>query len=153
MAYYIKANPLVVSHLGLTTERYQLSDGNYLLWQADMLSFGSLVNLRENAAAVGALLLTPEEARQEQDGRIVRTLPTATDERFIIKDTAETPETDGTETETPEVSEKTETTDKETETDAKPTETDTEATETEAPEVTESTESTEPKEEKEEDNA
>jgi hypothetical protein len=82
MAVYIKANKKVAQYLGLTTERNQLSDGNYLLWQADMLRFGPLWKLGEILAQIGGLSLTHTEAREEQDGVKLRSLPEATDVRF-----------------------------------------------------------------------
>lgn len=82
MAFYIKANSKVVKFLGLEGIRNRLSDGNYLLWQADMLHFGPLYQIRESVAKIGGVLLQPAEARQEQDGVVVRPLPEATDDRF-----------------------------------------------------------------------
>lgn len=84
MAHYIKANPKVASHLGLQSDRLQVADGNYILWQADMLAFGPLTRLSETLTAIGAIALMPHEARQEQDGTVLRPLPVATDPRFII---------------------------------------------------------------------
>lgn len=89
MAKYIKANRLVAEHLGLTTERNRLGDGNYMLWQADMLAFGPLYELDDTLRLIGALALSPWEAREEQDGTVVRALPVATDERFILADVAD----------------------------------------------------------------
>jgi hypothetical protein len=82
MAIYVKANKKVAAYLGLTLERNQLKDGNYLLWQADMLRFGPLAKLGETLQEIGGLSLTPTEAREEQDGVTLRTLPDATDPRF-----------------------------------------------------------------------
>lgn len=84
MAYYIKANPLVAAHLGLTRDRNILPDGNYILWQSDMLRFGPLCLLPATLSQIGAIALLPHEAREEQDGAVNRPLPTATDPRFII---------------------------------------------------------------------
>lgn len=95
MARYIKANPKVVQYLHLENDRNQVSDGNYLLWQADMLAFGTLVDLPLILQQIGGISLMAHEARQEQDGIVVRELPTATDERFIV-------EKDETEAEQPE---------------------------------------------------
>lgn len=85
MAKYIKANPKVAAHLGLTGVRNMLPDGNFLLWQADMLAFGSIPQLAESCAMIGALILAPHEAREEQDGVVSRQLPEATDERFFVQ--------------------------------------------------------------------
>lgn len=84
MAYYIKANHLVAEHLHLETVRLKVEDGNYLLWQADMLAFGPMTALADTVRAVGAIALLPHEARQEQDGTVLRPLPVATDPRFIL---------------------------------------------------------------------
>lgn len=85
MAYYIKANPKVAAFLGLTKMRTQVADGNYLLWQADMSWLGSLANLDAIVRQIGGLKLRAIEAKQEQDGKVLRILPTATDERFIVE--------------------------------------------------------------------
>lgn len=87
--YYIKVNEKVARHLHLEGVRYRLADGNYLLWQDDMRAFGLLSDMRRNIAAIGGVLLTPAEARQEQRGERVRELPAATDERFVVEDMRE----------------------------------------------------------------
>jgi hypothetical protein len=84
MATYIKANKKVAEFLGLTVERNQLPDGNYLLWQADMLKFGPLTRLSATLEEIGGVALTSNEARREQDGDTAVELPAATDERFYI---------------------------------------------------------------------
>ena len=98
MARYIKANPKVATFLGLTRDRNTVKDGNYLLWQADMLAFGPLTQLQETLTQIGGLALLAHEAREEQDGTVTRPLPTPTDPRFIIDAAAqeETPENDAT---------------------------------------------------------
>lgn len=85
MARYIKANPKVAKYLHLENDRNQVKDGNYLLWQADMLAFGRLTELPQILEQIGGIALAAHEARQEQDGIVVRELPTATDERFIVE--------------------------------------------------------------------
>lgn len=85
MAYYIKANHLVAEFLKLDNVRLKLSDGNYMLWQADMLAFGPLTELKATCESIGAIMLMPHEARQEQDDTACRTLPAATDARFFIE--------------------------------------------------------------------
>lgn len=82
MARYIKANPLVAQYLQLEDERNKVSDGNYLLWQNDMLKFGPLTQLNDILVKIGGIALMPYEARSEQDGTICRPLPRATDARF-----------------------------------------------------------------------
>lgn len=84
MAKYIKANPKVAEHIGVTKLRGVLPDGNYLLWQSDMLNFGPLTQMAESAAMIGAIILAPHEAKEEQMGTVCRPLPEATDERFFV---------------------------------------------------------------------
>ena len=105
MARYIKANPRVARHLRLENDRNQVADGNYLLWQADMLAFGRLTELPSILAQIGGISLQAHEAREEQDGTVLRQLPIATDPRFVVENTQESAEdTDaenGTEIPTP----------------------------------------------------
>lgn len=82
MARYIKVNPKVARHLRLENDRNQVADGNYLLWQADMLAFGRLTEMPSILAQIGGLSLQAHEAREEQDGTVLRKLPIATDPRF-----------------------------------------------------------------------
>lgn len=89
MALFIKANPKVAEYLGLTEVRNRMPDGNYMLWQADMLSFAPIPLILETCKQIGALALQPHEARQEQDGEVCRPLPEALDERFRIEQPAE----------------------------------------------------------------
>ena len=85
MARYIKVNPKVAQFLRVENDRNQVSDGNYLLWQADMLAFGTLVDLPLILQQIGGISLMAHEARQEQDGTVLRELPTATDPRFVVE--------------------------------------------------------------------
>lgn len=85
MARYIKANPKIAKYLQLENDRNTVKDGNYLLWQADMLAFGSLVDLPLILQQIGAISLMAHEAKQEQDGTVCRELPVATDPRFIVE--------------------------------------------------------------------
>lgn len=84
MARYIKVNPLVAKHLNLQNDRNTVKDGNYILWQSDLLAFGPLIHMAEILATIGAIALMPHEAREEQDGVNLRQLPEATDPRFVI---------------------------------------------------------------------
>lgn len=84
MARYIKVNPLVAKHLHLEGDRNTVKDGNYILWQGDMLAFGPLTQLAETLAQIGAIALMPHEAREEQDGTVIRPLPVAEDPRFVM---------------------------------------------------------------------
>lgn len=97
MARYIKANQKVAAYLHLENDRLRLKDGNYILWQGDMTTFGPLPMLSETLTQIGAIALMPHEAKQEQDGTVVRPLPIATDERFVMETAAEQPNT-GTDT-------------------------------------------------------
>lgn len=89
MARYIKANPKVAAFLHLETDRNTVKDGNYLLWQADMLSFGPLTRLSDTLSEIGGLALLAHEAKEEQDGTNTRPLPTATDPRFVVESASE----------------------------------------------------------------
>lgn len=84
MEMYIKANPKVAKFLHLDTIRNAVKDGNYLLWVMDIQQFGSLANMQGILQQIGAISLTGEEARQEQDGTVTRKLPVATDKRFVL---------------------------------------------------------------------
>lgn len=85
MERYVKVNRKVVEFLGLQNDRTQFRDGNFLLWMQDLMVFGNLINFESILSQIGAIALTGEEAREEQDGVTNRPLPTATDERFIIE--------------------------------------------------------------------
>lgn len=102
MARYIKVNPKVARHLRLENDRNQVADGNYLLWQADMLAFGRLTELPSILAQIGGISLQAHEAKEEQDGTVLRKLPIATDPRFIedVQEPAEDTDT-GNEIEVP----------------------------------------------------
>lgn len=69
----------------LENDRNQVSDGNYLLWQADMAAFSRIVDLPLILEQIGAIALMAHEAKQEQDGTVCRELPVATDPRFIVE--------------------------------------------------------------------
>ncbi len=97
MARYIKANYKVAQYLHLEHDRNRVKDGNYLLWQADMLAFGRLAELPQILERIGGIVLSAYEARQEQDGTVVRELPTAADDRFVAgKNETETEQTENT---------------------------------------------------------
>ena len=85
MARYIKANPKVAQFLRIENDRNRVKDGNYLLWQADILPLGRLTELPQILEQIGGIVLMAHEARQEQDGTVVRELPTATDPRFVVE--------------------------------------------------------------------
>lgn len=85
MARYIKANPKVAKFLNLESDRNTVKDGNYLLWQADMLAFGPLTQLANTLQQIGGIALLPHEAHEEWLGTVTRPLPQATDPRFIVE--------------------------------------------------------------------
>ena len=89
MARYIKANPKVAAYLHLENDRLKLKDGNYILWQGDMTAFAPLPMLNDTLTKIGGIALMPHEAKQEQDGTVVRPLPVAADERFIMETVTE----------------------------------------------------------------
>lgn len=99
MARYIKANPKVAQFLRVENDRNQVKDGNYLLWQADILPLGRLTNLPQILEQIGGIALMAHEARQEQDGTVVRELPTATDPRFVVEKDETTAEDEANNTE------------------------------------------------------
>lgn len=101
MARYIKVNPKVAQYLHLESDRNRVKDGNYLLWQADILPFGRLTELPEILERIGGVALLAGEARQEQDGIVIHELPEATDEAFKIVEVKQ-PEKE-TDTDNPEV--------------------------------------------------
>ena len=94
MARYIKANQKVAAYLHLENDRLKLKDGNYILWQGDMTAFAPLPMLNDTLTKIGGIALMPHEAKQEQDGTVVRPLPVATDERFMMKTVTEQDEDD-----------------------------------------------------------
>ena len=93
MARYIKANPKVAQFLRVENDRNQVKDGKYLLWQADILPLGRLTDLPQILRQIGGIALMAHEARQEQDGTVLRELPTATDQRFVVEKKEVTTET------------------------------------------------------------
>lgn len=99
MARYIKANPKVAQFLRVENDRNQVRDGNYLLWQADILPLGRLTDLPQILEQIGGIALMAHEARQEQDGTVVRELPIATDPRFVVEKEETTAEDEANNTE------------------------------------------------------
>lgn len=98
MARYIKVNPLVADYLNLCNDRNTVKDGNYLLWQADMLRFSPLTQLTETLKQIGGLALMPHEAKEEQDGTVVRDLPIAEDPGFVYGNSVNTEGDNSTQT-------------------------------------------------------
>lgn len=99
MARYIKANPKVAQFLRVENDRNRVKDGNYLLWQADILPLGRLTELPQILEQIGGIALMAHEARQEQDGTVLRELPTATDPRFVVEKDKTTAEDEAKNTE------------------------------------------------------
>ena len=94
MARYIKVNLKVAQFLRVENDRNRVKDGNYLLWQADILPLGRLTDLPQILEQIGGIALMAHEARQEQDGTVLRELPTATDPRFVVEKDKTTEEDD-----------------------------------------------------------
>jgi hypothetical protein len=96
MPVYSKVNKKVWAFKGFREgDRYQFKDGCFLLWQADLVSIGSLLGLtignqgmtaylQQVCEQIGAVLLTPQQAKAEQDGKTNIVLPTALDARFVM---------------------------------------------------------------------
>lgn len=93
---YYKANKKVAEYLQLTAERNETRDGNYILWVADINRFGSLANIDEILANIGAVAIHPKDVRNELLGITNTPLPTPLDEKFVIE-TAEIPADESTE--------------------------------------------------------
>lgn len=106
MAYYIKANPKVAQFLGLQQQRYRLPDGNYLLWQNDMLAFAPIWQLADACKRIGGVMLDGDGARMEQRGEQCVELPQAEDEQFRTDEPAgETAEAEAESEEEPQADE------------------------------------------------
>ena len=81
---YYKANKKVAEYLNLTNERNETKDKNYILWVADINRFGSLGDIDKILSDIGAVALSPVDARKELTGEVCTPLPTPADERFVI---------------------------------------------------------------------
>jgi hypothetical protein len=100
MIYYCKANKKVWEFKGFrANDRYQLKDGNFILWQADILSIGSKLGmsigkdgltkfLSRVCEQIGAVLLTIDQTKEEQDGTTTTAMPTPLDDRFKMDNTS-----------------------------------------------------------------
>lgn len=78
MAYYIKVSAAEAEKRNLKELRNTTSDGSYLLWQEDFrVDCPSMeeTELKKAVAAVGGLLLSPQEAKEERMGATSRPLP------------------------------------------------------------------------------
>lgn len=68
MAYYIKVNKLVADKIGAPVDnRNRTTDGNILLWQADLNSIPG-ETIFDRASYVGGVTLRAIEAKAEIDG-------------------------------------------------------------------------------------
>lgn len=68
MPYYVKVTPQVRNKiLPDYTKKPKAKDGNYLLFQSDLIGIKGNT-LSERAANVGGALLTPAECKAERDG-------------------------------------------------------------------------------------
>lgn len=67
MANYIKVTEAVAKHLQVDDIRNRTADGNYLLWQADVLRFPG-DGIMQKTAYCGGVVLTPNAAKDEIDG-------------------------------------------------------------------------------------
>lgn len=81
---YIKANKEVVKILRLENLRPLLPDGNYLIWDRDLLVLGSSDSFGELIPALGCRELTAQEVRAEQEGGEPADLPEPTDPRIAV---------------------------------------------------------------------
>lgn len=81
-AIYIKVNKKVADYLGVTEFRNQFKDGAYMLCRSDLTRFSSFGNEFQIAEQIGGVVLSMNEALEEQSGVRNRPLPEAIDERF-----------------------------------------------------------------------
>lgn len=81
-AIYIKVNKKVADYLGVTEFRNQFKDGAYMLCRSDLTRFSSFGNEFQIAEQIGGVVLSMNEALEEQSGAYNRPLPEAIDERF-----------------------------------------------------------------------
>lgn len=89
---YYKANKKVAEYLQLTAERNETRDGNYILWVADINRFGSLANIGEILANIGAVAIHPKDVRDELLGVTNTPLPKPLDKKFVIEAAGSVPE-------------------------------------------------------------
>lgn len=96
----MKVNRKVSEFLGQTKWRPVLADGNYLAYIPDIkarIDRDFLAHPEEVAAAIGGVLLSDREAAEEQKGTKCRSLPIATDPRFVMDIPILTPPEDDSE--------------------------------------------------------
>ena len=67
MANYIKVSCATAEKLGLSDIRNKTADGNYILWQADILHLPG-DTLQERANTIGGVVITPNVAIEEIKG-------------------------------------------------------------------------------------
>lgn len=81
MANYVKVTPTVAKKLGVDKIRYKVADGNYLLWQCDLMCVSGQY-LDDKIKTVGGAKLTNTEAKAEMDGNVVTPAHVYTPEEF-----------------------------------------------------------------------
>ena len=67
MASYTKVSSAVAEKLGLSDIRNKTADGNYVLWQADVMHFAG-DTLQDRANTIGGVVITPNIAAEEIKG-------------------------------------------------------------------------------------
>ena len=83
---FVKVSPWTAKKLNLDRTRIRMADGNYLLYQTDLLVFGPLFRLREYAARIGGAVMSDREAAANQRGEMTTALPAATDPEWMAPD-------------------------------------------------------------------
>lgn len=101
MPHYVKCNEKTYQRIGAPLNRVRTKDGCYLAWQADFTCFPEWPDMNAVASRTGSLLLQPTQAREEQDGSVLRPLPVATDEDFVMETAPDDSAIDDVEPETP----------------------------------------------------
>lgn len=101
MPHYVKCNEKTYRRIGAPLNRVRTKDGCYLAWQADFTCFPEWPDMNAVASRTGSLLLQPTQAREEQDGSVLRPLPVATDEDFVMETAPDDSAIDDVEPETP----------------------------------------------------
>ena len=64
---YIKAPRALADFLGLLDSRTTFADGNYLLWDRDILRLAGSGTIEELLPRIGSVILTAPEVRAEQN--------------------------------------------------------------------------------------
>jgi hypothetical protein len=94
--YYGKVNSKVLDFMNVEKESlYQYADGGYLILQTTMRNLATRLKIQMNGnwldlyqrtmAQVGGLVLTQQESKDEQDGKVSHPMPQAIDQRFRVE--------------------------------------------------------------------